>query len=79
MSERTSGQVDTDTDIAPQNAYKPSCQVLPNRETEVVVSIPDAPMTCVAPEATSVERDKVVTETRDIAVSTPTTELPLVT
>ena len=54
----------------PQNAYKPFGSVLPNRETEVVASIPDAPVSSVTPEVTEVERDNVGTETRDIAVFT---------
>ena len=36
-------------------------------------------MSGVTPEATEVEHDNVVTETRDIAVSTPTPGLPCVT
>ena len=71
--------MDTDTEITLQNAYKPFGSVLPNRETEVVASIPDATMSSVTPEATEVERDNVVTETRDIAVFTPTPLLPRVT
>ena len=63
------GPVDIDTEIAPQNSYRPFSLVLPNRETEVVASIPNAPMTSAAPEATDVECDSVVTETRDVAVS----------
>ena len=69
-------KMDTDTDSTPQNAYKPFGSVLPNRETEVVASIPVAPMSIVTPEAIEVEHDNVVTETRDIAVFTPTSGLP---
>ena len=72
-------QVDTDTEITPQNAYKPFGSVLPNREREVIASIPDAPTSSVTPEATEVERDNVVTQTRDNAVVTPTPGLPGVT
>ena len=36
-------QVDTDTEITPAKFYKPFGSVLPNRETAVVASIPDAP------------------------------------
>ena len=72
-------QVDKDTEITPQNAYKPFGSVLPNRETEVVASIPDAPMSSVTPEATEVERHNVATETRDIAMFTPTPGLARVT
>ena len=46
--------MDTDTEITPQNACKPFSLVIPTRETEVVASIPDAPMASVTPEATEV-------------------------
>ena len=72
-------QVDTDTEITPQNAYKPFGSVLPNRETAIVASIPDALMSSVTPEAIEVERDNVMTEIRDIPVFTPTPTLPRVT
>ena len=65
-------QVDTDTDSTPQNAYKPFGSVLPNRETEVVASIPDALVSSMTPEVIEVERDNVVTQTHDIAVFTHT-------
>ena len=65
-------QLNTETEVTPQNAYKPFGSVLPNRQTEVVASIPNARMSSVTPEATEVERDNVVTETRDNAVFTPT-------
>ena len=68
-----------DTEIALQNSSKPFGLVLSNREAEVVASIPDAPVASVAPEKTRVERDNVVTKIRDIAVFTPTRELPRVT
>ena len=71
--------VDTDTEITPQNANKPFGSVLPNRQMEVVVSISDAPMSNVTPETTEVERDNVVTETRDIAGFTHTHGLPCAT
>ena len=71
-------QMDTNTEITPQNAYKPFGSVLSTRETEVVASIPDAPITSVTPEATEVAGDNVVTDTRDSAVFTPTPELPRV-
>ena len=71
--------VDPDTEITPHNAYKSFGSVLPNRETEVVATIPDAPRSSVTPEATEVERDNVVTQTRDIAVFTPSPGLPRVT
>ena len=45
----------TDTEITPQNAYKPFGSV----------PLPDAPMSSVTPEATEVARDNDVTETRD--------------
>ena len=73
------GQVDSDTDIAPQNSYRPFSLVLPNRETALVASIPDAPMASVTPETTGVENDNDVTETREIDVSTPTPGSPRVT
>ena len=63
--------IHNDTEIAPPNSYKPFRLVLLNRETEVVASIPDASVTSVAPETTDVERDNVVTETRDIACPLP--------
>ena len=67
-------QVDTKTEITPQNAYRPFSSVIPNRQTEVV-----APMASVTPEATEIEHDNVVTETRDIAVFTPIPGLPRIT
>ena len=73
------GQVDTDTEITPYNSYRPFNLVLSSRETEAVASILDTPMASVAPETYDVERDNVVTDTRDIAVSTPILELPRVT
>ena len=48
-------------------------------ETEVVASIPDAPMSSVTPEVTQVERDNVVIDTRDTAVFTPTSGLQRIT
>ena len=72
-------QVDMDTEIIPENAYKPFSSLLPNRETEVVASIPDAPMSSVTPEATEVERGNFVTETRGIALFTHTLWLPCAT
>ena len=73
--------IHTDTEIAPQNSYKPFRLVILNRETEVVVSIPDASVASVTPQAqtTDVECDNVVTETRGVVVSTPTPDLPRVT
>ena len=71
--------MDTDAEITSQNAYQPFGSVLPNRETDVVASIPDAPMSSVTPEATQAERDNVVTKTRDNAVFMPTPGLPRVT
>ena len=43
-----------------------------------MASIPDAPRSSVTPEATEVQRDNVVRDTRDIAVFTPTPGLPRV-
>ena len=74
--------MDTDTEITPQNAYKPFGSVLLNRETEVVASITDAPVLShlsVTSEATEVEHDNVVTETQNTALFTATPELPRVT
>ena len=69
-------QLDTDTGITPQNAYKPFGSVLPNRQTAVVASMP---ISSVTPEVTEVESDNVVTETRDIVLFTPTHGLLRVT
>ena len=63
--------MDTDTEIAPQNSYRPFSLDLPKRETEVVAPILDATMASVTPETTDVDRGNVVAETRDIAISTP--------
>ena len=57
-------QVDTDTEITSQNAYK-------SFGSEEVASIPDVPMLSVTPEATVAERDDFVTQTRVIVVFTP--------
>ena len=68
------GQMDTDTEITPQNAYKPFGSVrfyrTLRRKSQCSVD---------APEATEVECGSVVTESRDIAVFTPTPGLPRVT
>ena len=71
------GQVDTDTDTAPYTSYRPFSLVLPNKEMEVVASIPVVSMANVTPEKTDLDRDNVVIP--DIAVSTPTSELLRVT
>ena len=51
----------------------------PINHSEVVASILDARMSSVTPETTGVDRDNIMTETRDIGVFTPTPGLPRIT